>query len=49
MCFEVQLMVPGIDIIIMIDWFLAYFGKDIFNGLLEKNREELVFTMNRLI
>ena len=27
MCFELQLMVPGINIIVIIDLYLAYFGK----------------------
>ena len=27
MCFELQLMVPGINIILIIDLYLAYFGK----------------------
>lgn len=48
MCFELQLMVPGINIII--DFYLAYFrNKNILGGLLGNNRKELVIAMSHLI
>lgn len=42
-------MVPGINIIIIIDLYLAYFRKNILGGLLGKNRKELVIATNHLI
>lgn len=49
MCFELQLMVTGINITVLIDLYLAYFGKGILDGLLEKNGEELVTAMSHAI
>lgn len=48
LCFELQLMAPGINIIIF-DLYLAYFGNNILDGLLQKNGEDPVIAMNHLI
>lgn len=49
MCSELQLMVPGVSTIILIDLYLTNFRKNTLGDLLWKNGKELVIAVNYLI